>query len=79
MTVERRQITEKEKEKILKKHGRVCFVDGVPIPDEADPTGEIRARLARDNEETCQALFEEQNLTVQWVLEGVSPTTTTNV
>jgi hypothetical protein len=33
--VERRQISEKEKEEVLKIHGRVCFVTGHPIgPDE---------------------------------------------
>ena len=33
---ERRQISEVEKQKILEKHGRTCFVDGAPIPD-AEP------------------------------------------
>jgi len=32
----RRQLSETEKEKLLKQHGRRCFVDGEPIPDE-DP------------------------------------------
>lgn len=31
--VEKRQISENEKQEVLKKHGRRCFVDGEPIPE----------------------------------------------
>lgn len=31
---DKRQLTEQEKEKVLEKHGRVCFVDGAPIPED---------------------------------------------
>jgi hypothetical protein len=30
---EKRQLSEAEKQKILAQHGRKCFVDGEPIPD----------------------------------------------
>jgi len=30
----KRQITDSEKQQIIEEHGRVCFVDGTPIPDE---------------------------------------------
>lgn len=38
------------------------------IWDDPDPTGQITARLAKDDLNTSQALFEEKGLTVQWVL-----------
>ena len=31
---EKRQINEREKQQVLEKHGRVCFVDGAPIDDD---------------------------------------------
>ncbi len=36
--------------------------------DEPDPTGEIAARLAKDDAATSRALFDEKGLTVQWLL-----------
>ena len=36
---ERRQLTENDKEKVLEIHGRVCFIDGAPIPE--DETAEF--------------------------------------
>ena len=30
----KRQLSESEKERVLQRHGRRCFVDGAPIPDE---------------------------------------------
>lgn len=41
------------------------------IWDDPDPSGEITARLARDDATTARNLFEDRGLTVQWVL-GVS-------
>lgn len=38
------------------------------IWDDPDPSGEIAARLAKDDATTAQSLFEEKGLTVQWVL-----------
>jgi hypothetical protein len=38
------------------------------IWDDPDPSGEITARLARDDGITAKGLFEEKGLTVQWVL-----------
>lgn len=38
------------------------------IWDDPDPSGEIVARLARDDATTAKSLFEEKDLTVQWVL-----------
>ncbi len=38
------------------------------IWDDPDPSGEIGARLAKDDATTAKNLFEEQDLTVQWVL-----------
>lgn len=38
------------------------------IWDDPDPSGEIAARLARDDATTAKALFDEKELTVQWVL-----------
>lgn len=31
---EKRQLTESEKDKVLQQHGRVCFIDGAPIPED---------------------------------------------
>ena len=36
--------------------------------DDPDPTGEIASRLARDDATTAKSLFEEQDLTVRWLL-----------
>lgn len=36
--------------------------------DDPDPSGEIVARLAKDDATTARTLFEEKGLTVQWVL-----------
>ena len=36
--------------------------------DDPDPTGEITARLARDDATTAKSLFEEKGLTVHWLL-----------
>ena len=36
--------------------------------DEPDPTGEISARLAKDDAATSRSLFDEKGLTVQWLL-----------
>ena len=36
--------------------------------DDPDPSGEIAARLAKDDATTARSLFEEKGLTVQWVL-----------
>jgi hypothetical protein len=38
------------------------------IWDDPDPSGEIAARLAKDDATTARSLFEEKGLTVQWVL-----------
>ena len=38
------------------------------IWDDPDPSGEIAARLARDDATTAKSLFEEKGLTVHWVL-----------
>ena len=38
------------------------------IWDDPDPTGEIAARLARDDATTSRSLFEEKGLTVRWLL-----------
>ena len=35
-----------------------------------DPSGEIAARLAKDDATTAKSLFDEKELTVQWVLGG---------
>lgn len=40
------------------------------IWDDPDPSGEIVARLARDDATTAKSLFEEKGLIVQWVLGG---------
>lgn len=47
------------------------FIDKIfahKIWDDPDPSGEITARLARDDAITAKSLFEEKGLTVQWVL-----------
>ena len=36
--------------------------------DDPDPTGEIAARLAKDDATTAKSLFEEKGLTVHWLL-----------
>lgn len=36
--------------------------------DEPDPTGEISARLSKDDANTAKSLFEEKGLTVHWLL-----------
>jgi hypothetical protein len=38
------------------------------IWDDPDPTGEIAARLAKDDATTARSLFEEKGLTVHWLL-----------
>jgi hypothetical protein len=38
------------------------------IWDDPDPSGEISARLAKDDATTAKSLFDEKKLTVQWVL-----------
>jgi len=38
------------------------------IWDDPDPTGEIAARLAKDDATTAKSLFEEKRLTVHWLL-----------
>jgi hypothetical protein len=38
------------------------------IWDDPDPSGEIAARLAKDDATTAKSLFDEKELTVQWVL-----------
>jgi hypothetical protein len=38
------------------------------IWDDPDPSGEITARLSKDDAATAKTLFEERGLTVQWVL-----------
>jgi len=38
------------------------------IWDDPDPTGEIAARLAKDDATTAKSLFEERGLTVHWIL-----------
>ena len=38
------------------------------IWDDPDPSGEITARLAKDDASTAKALFDENGLTVQWIL-----------
>jgi len=38
------------------------------IWDDPDPTGEIAARLARDDTATSKSLFDEKGLTVHWLL-----------
>lgn len=38
------------------------------IWDDPDPSGEIAARLAKDDATTAKSLFEEKGLTVHWVL-----------
>ena len=38
------------------------------IWDDPDPTGEISARLAKDDLTTAKSLFDEKGLTVQWLL-----------
>ncbi len=38
------------------------------IWDDPDPSGEIAARLSKDDATTAKSLFEEHNLTAQWVL-----------
>jgi len=38
--------------------------------DDPDPSGEIAARLAKDDATTARSLFEEKGLTVQWVIGG---------
>lgn len=38
------------------------------IWDDPDPSGEIAARLAKDDATTARSLFEEKGLTVQWVM-----------
>ena len=41
---------------------------GYKIWDDPDPSGEIAARLAKDDAMTAKSLFDEKELTVQWVL-----------
>ncbi len=48
--------------------GFVKKIFGHTIWDDPDPTGEIVARLAKDDAITAKGLFEEKDLTVQWVL-----------
>ena len=36
--------------------------------DDPDPTGEVAARLAKDDVATAKNLFDEKGLTVQWLL-----------
>jgi hypothetical protein len=36
--------------------------------DDPDPTGEITARLFRDDATTAKTLFEEAGITVNWLL-----------
>jgi hypothetical protein len=38
------------------------------IWDDPDPSGEITARLAKDDATTAKSLFDEKGLSVQWVL-----------
>lgn len=38
------------------------------IWDDPDPSGEISARLAKDDATTAKSLFDEKELSVQWVL-----------
>ncbi len=38
------------------------------IWDDPDPSGEIAARLAKDDATTAKSLFDEKGLTVQWIL-----------
>ena len=38
------------------------------IWDDPDPSGEIAARLAKDDATTAKSLFDEKELNVQWVL-----------
>ena len=40
------------------------------IWDDPDPSGEITARLAKDDATTAKSLFNEKGLSVQWVLGG---------
>ena len=40
--------------------------------DEPDPTGELTARLARDDATTAKTLLDEKGLTVHWLLGGAS-------
>jgi len=40
------------------------------IWDDADPSGEIAARLAKDDATTARSLFEEKDVSVQWILGG---------
>lgn len=42
------------------------------IWDDPDPTGEITARLSRDDATTAKSLFEEKGLTVSWLLGSTS-------
>jgi len=42
------------------------------IWDEPDPTGELMARLVRDDATTAKTLLDEKGLTVQWLLGGSS-------
>ena len=36
--------------------------------DDPDPSGEIVARLSKDDATTAKSLFDEKGLTVQWIL-----------
>jgi hypothetical protein len=40
------------------------------IWDDPDPSGEIAARLAKDDATTAKSLFEEKGISVQWILGG---------
>jgi len=40
------------------------------IWDDPDPTGEIAARLSKDDATTAKSLFDEKGLTVQWLLDS---------
>jgi hypothetical protein len=40
------------------------------IWDDPDPSGEIGARLAKDDATTAKSLFEEKGISVQWILGG---------